>query len=205
MSCCDDERRREREIIMKPKEKQKCNCPPGQRGSRGPQGETGPQGLQGIPGPQGIQGPPGPVPQSAFRAVRDGTNASIPVVADTNVLVLYPNEQYDLINEYSTLTSTFIPATRGIYSIIASVEFSADTLDPYRVRITIRVNTINVAIDNDFFSTIGNNNVASVSTNIQLNAGDQVQVFVQSSVNGSIVSDPATTRFEATRFPSPTS
>lgn len=155
--------------------------------------------------PLPIQGSSGSTPQSAFRAVRDVTNASIPVPADTDVQVLYPNEQYDLINEHSTFTSTFIPETKGIYSIIASVQFSPVTfINPYRVQIAIRVNNTDVSRDNDFFSIIPFDNDVSVSTNIQLNAGDQVQVFVQSSVAGEIVSDPATTHFEATRFPSPT-
>ncbi|PEY30795.1 hypothetical protein CN354_24140 [Bacillus cereus] len=153
--------------------------------------------------PLPIQGPT--ELQSAFRAVRDFINDSIPVAADTDVQVLYPNEQYDLINEYSTLTSTFIPTTKGIYSIIASVGFIPVTFtNPYRVLITIRVNNTDVALDNDFFSTISFGNVVSVSTNIQLNAGDQVQVFVRSSVAGEIISDPAATHFEVTRFPSPT-
>ncbi|MEN1934211.1 hypothetical protein AAIE21_01080 [Paenibacillus sp. 102] len=152
-----------------------------------------------------IQGPPIPVPQSAFRAVRDETNAVIDVPVDTTVQVLYPNEQYDLLNEYNTFISTFIPTTRGIYSIIASVEFRPTTFPSpdYRVLIAIRVNNTQVAIDNDFFSTITNNNIASVSTNIQLNAGDVVQVFVRSTLAGIIVSEPPSTRFEATRLSSP--
>lgn len=155
--------------------------------------------------PLPIHGSSGPTLQSAFRVTRDVINPSISVPVDTDVQVFYPNEQYDLINEYSTHTSTFIPETKGIYSIIASVQFSPVTFtNPYRVRIAIRVNNTDVARDNDFFSTISFDNDVSVSTNIQLNAGDQVQVFVQSSVDGEIVSDPATTHFEATRFPFPT-
>ncbi|SCM93633.1 Uncharacterized protein BWINRASL_01620 [Bacillus mycoides] len=153
-----------------------------------------------------IPEPPRPELQSAFRAVRNETNAVIDVPAETVVQVLYPNEQYDLINEYNTFISTFIPATKGIYSIIASVEFRpAEFPSPdYRLIIAIRVNNTQVAIDNDFFSTITNNNIASVSTNTQLNAGDVVQISVRSSIAGTIISDPLSTHFEATRFPSPT-
>ncbi|MBJ7985046.1 MULTISPECIES: hypothetical protein [Bacillus] len=156
-----------------------------------------------------IPEPPKPEIQSAFRAVRNATNPNITIPANTSIQVLYPNEQYDLRNEYNTLTSTFIPATKGIYSIIASVEFIVTppptTPTDYRVLISILVNNIAVAIDNDFFNTrLGNNNIASVSTNIQLNAGDQVQIFVTSTIAGSIDSDPSSTHFEATRFPSPT-
>lgn len=139
---------------------------------------------------------------SAFRAVNTAT--SIPVPANTNVKVLYSNEQYDLANEYNTAASTFIPAKKGIYSIIASVGFIPNNVvNPYRVLLAIRVNGVDVARDNDFFSTINFRNDVTVSTNIQLNAGDIVEIFVQSSVVGSIGTEAASSRFEATRFPSP--
>ena len=90
--------------------------------------------------------PPKPEIQSAFRAVRNATNPNITIPANTSIQVLYPNEQYDLRNEYNTLTSTFIPATKGVYSIIASVEFIVTppptTPTDYRVLISILVNNI---------------------------------------------------------------
>lgn len=152
-----------------------------------------------------IQGPPIPEIQSAFRAVRNETNTTINIPANTNMQVLYPNEQYDLINEYNTFISTFIPTTKGIYSIIASVEllFNAVPVLGYDLLISIMVNNTAVASDSEDF-TRNSNNIVSVSTNIELNAGDQVQVFVTSSTSGRIASNPATTHFEATRLPSPT-
>lgn len=152
-----------------------------------------------------ISEPPRPEIQSAFRAVRNGTNEALTVIQDNPKQVLYPNQQYDLISEYDANTSNFSPAKKGIYSIIASVGFTPD--DPaeedFRVTLSIKVGTDIVASDNEFYDE-GTNNIVSVSTNIQLKAGDVVQVLVTSTVTGKILSIPASTHFEATRFPSPT-
>ncbi|MEH7466072.1 hypothetical protein V7195_06095, partial [Priestia megaterium] len=95
----------------------------------------------------------------------------------------------------------------GVYSIIATIGFSPnDQMLDYRTRIEIRVNgTTAIAIDNDFFG--GNTpfvNAVSVSTIYNLEAGDRVEVFVQSSIAGTIVTSEDGSHFEAARFPSPT-
>lgn len=67
------------------------------------------------------------------------------------------------------------------------------------------------ASDNDFYGeTFFNANAVSVNTILRLNAGDQVDVVVTSSVAGSIGlnnmnpnSSNLSTHFEAARFPSP--
>lgn len=61
-----------------------------------------------------------------------------------------------------------------------------------------------IAIDNDFFGTINFGNVVSVSTIIQLNEGDQVEVYAQSSIDGVLSTLEDGSHFEAARFPSPT-
>ncbi|WP_077703369.1 hypothetical protein [Virgibacillus dokdonensis] len=126
------------------------------------------------------------------------------VTADTILKVMYPNEQYDFGNEYNPGASTFIPNCSGIYSLIASIQFDVaeGVLEDYRVRIIIRVNGVDVARDNDFFTSIDldfDNDIA-VSTIIQLNAGDIVEVFIDSSETGDIMNEPATTRFEGAKI-----
>ena len=140
---------------------------------------------------------------SAFRAVNTSTEQIVP--ADTPVKVIFPTEQFDLANEYDPATSTFIPKTTGVYSISGEIGFFPD--DPnlnYRTRIEIRVNgTQIIAIDNDFFGGgLAFGNVVTVSTIYQLNEGDQVEVFAQSNISGTIIVSEDGSRFEAARFPS---
>ena len=139
---------------------------------------------------------------SAFRAVST-VNQNVP--ANTFVKVLFQNEQFDLANEYNPATSIFIPKTRGVYSVIGTIAFIPNNLNVnYRARVEIRVNgNPAIAIDNDFFGPINFANVVAVSSIIQLNAGDIVEVFAQSSVAGVISNVENSTHFEAARFPSP--
>lgn len=129
-----------------------------------------------------------------------------PVPANTFVKVLFQNEQFDLANEYNPATSIFIPKTRGVYSIIGTIGFFPNNSNSnYRARVEIRVNgNAAIAIDNDFFGTINFGNVVSVSTIIQLNEGDQVEVYAQSSIDGVLSISEDGSHFEAARFPSPT-
>ncbi|MFC5986884.1 C1q-like domain-containing protein [Marinicrinis lubricantis] len=139
---------------------------------------------------------------SAFRAVN--TTSAIPVAANTPVKVLFPNEQFDLANEYNPANSTFTPSRRGVYSILGTIAFNPTNPNVnYRARVEIRVNGAPaVAIDNDFFGPSNFINVVTVSTILQLQAGDRVEVFAESNTAGSIAAD-TDTRFEAARFPSP--
>lgn len=139
---------------------------------------------------------------SAFRA-RNTVDQTVP--ANTFVKVLFQNEQFDLANEYNPATSIFIPKTRGVYSVIGTIAFIPNNLNTnYRARVEIRVNgNPAIAIDNDFFGPINFANIVTVSSIIQLNAGDVVEVFAQSSVAGVISTVENSTHFEAARFPSP--
>ena len=144
---------------------------------------------------------------SAFRA-RNTVNQNVP--ANTFVKVLFQNEQFDLANEYNPVTSIFTPKTRGVYSVLGNITFSPNDFNVnYRARVEIRVNgNPAIAIDNDFFGTgVFFNNDVSVTTILQLEAGDLVEVFAESSIAGVIVQNVNgvnTVHFEAARFPSPT-
>ncbi|EJP97255.1 C1q-like domain-containing protein [Bacillus cereus] len=139
---------------------------------------------------------------SAFRAVNT-VNQNLP--DNTFVKVLFQNEQFDLANEYNPATSDFTPKTRGVYSVIGTIGFFPnDTNLNYRARVEVRVNgNAAIAIDNDFFGPINFGNVVSVSTILQLHAGDIVEIFAQSSIDGVISSTEDGSHFEAARFPSP--
>ncbi|MFH7829592.1 hypothetical protein [Bacillus luti] len=144
---------------------------------------------------------------SAFRAIN---TMNQPVSANTSVKVLFQNEQFDLANEYNPAASTFIPKTRGVYSVLGNITFSPNDITVnYRARVEIRVNgNPAIAIDNDFFGTgVFFNNDVSVTSILQLEAGDFVEVFAESSIAGVIVQNVNgfnTVHFEAARFPSPT-
>ncbi|WP_434092406.1 ABC transporter permease [Priestia megaterium] len=143
--------------------------------------------------------------ESAFRAI-NLINQTVP--ADTFVKVLYQSEQFDIANEYDPANSIFIPKTNGVYSIIATIAFSPNsTTSDYRAGIQIRVNGNSVAADNDFFGANAPfTNEVTVSTILELEAGDLVEIFAVSSVAGVIVQDGVnqnSTHFEAARFPSP--
>ncbi|GLV65622.1 hypothetical protein Bmyc01_42910 [Bacillus mycoides] len=139
---------------------------------------------------------------SAFRA-RNMLDQNVP--ANTFVKVLFQNEQFDLANEYNPAISIFIPKTRGVYSVIGKIAFAPNNTNlNYRARVEIRVNgNPAIAIDNDFFGPINFTNAVAVSSIIQLNAGDLVEVFAQSSKAGVISAAEDGAHFEAARFPSP--
>ena len=140
---------------------------------------------------------------SAFRAVNNTAQQS--VTAGTLVVpVLYPNEIFDLNNEYDPVASTFTPKQNGVYLIIASVNFFPDIIPSnYRVLISIQINGNPVVTDNDFFGEIPIGDVTSVSAILQLTAGDKVNVAAVSSANGVFLANPLAMHFEAARYPSP--
>ncbi|MFA2830804.1 hypothetical protein AB1I80_10785 [Bacillus paranthracis] len=148
------------------------------------------------------------VRESAFRAVN---NTPQDIAARTIEKVLFQTEQFDLAGEYNPNTSTFTPATDGVYLLIATASFVIEPVNRSAF-IGIRVNGVMIAAsDNDFYGeTFFNANAVSVNTILRLNAGDQVDVVVTSSVAGSIGlnnmnpnSSNLSTHFEAARFPSP--
>lgn len=143
---------------------------------------------------------------SAFRAVNSTVEQN--VTANTLVVpVLYPDEIFDLNNEYDPVTSTFTPKQDGLYSIIASVNFGpvvGGIIVPtnYRVLILILVNGNAVVADNDFFGELPIGDATSVSAILQLEAGDEVNVSALSSTNGVLFAVPLAMHFEAARLPS---
>jgi C1q domain len=140
------------------------------------------------------------IPQSAFRAVNDSFEQRI--TADTPLIpVQYPNEVFDLNNEYDPITSTFTPKQNGIYSIIASVNFGPDVIVNYRVLVMILVNGTPVVGDNDFFGEIPIGDATSVSAILQLAAGDEVNVATVSSTDGVLFVNPPAMHFQASIFP----
>ncbi|WP_257149807.1 collagen-like triple helix repeat-containing protein, partial [Bacillus cereus] len=172
--------------------------PTGASGITGPTGPTGPTGASGITGPTGPTGPTGF--ESAFRAFKS-TDQS--VTANTLSLVTFETTQFDLNGEYDGV-STFIPQQDGVYLIITTIIFSPtdDTLN-YVTEVFITVNSTLIAGDDSFFGgNTGLLNAVTVSTIVQLNAGDMVQVQAGSTIDGAIAS-PLLTNFQAARFPSP--
>ncbi len=146
---------------------------------------------------------------SGFKAFNESSEQNV-IAEDPVFPVFYPDVEFDLNNEYDPMTNTFTPKQDGMYLIIASIGFfpEDETLN-YRLVLNIRVNTIPVVSDSEFFSgvplPIGD--IVTVSGILQLNAGDDVQISLFSSVDGSIAPEPDSTRltihFEAARLPSP--
>ncbi|MDA1867333.1 hypothetical protein PDK12_02720 [Bacillus cereus] len=178
--------------------------PTGPTGITGPTGPTGATGITGPTGPTGatgITGPTGPTGfESAFRAFKS-TDQS--VTANTLSIVTFETTQFDLNGEYDGV-STFIPQQDGVYLIITTIIFSPtdDTLN-YVTEVFITVNSALIAGDDSFFGgNTGLLNAVTVSTIVQLNAGDMVQVQAGSTIDG-VIASPLLTNFQAARFPSP--
>ncbi|PFT16314.1 hypothetical protein COK83_10960, partial [Bacillus thuringiensis] len=175
--------------------------PTGITGVTGPTGPTGATGVTGPTGATGITGPTGPTGfESAFRAFKS-TDQS--VTANTLSIVTFETTQFDLNGEYDGV-STFIPQQDGVYLIITTIIFSpTDNTLNYVTEVFITVNSTLIAGDDSFFGgNTGLLNAVTVSTIVQLNAGDMVQVQAGSTIDGSIAS-PLLTNFQAARFPSP--
>ncbi|PFL02907.1 exosporium leader peptide-containing protein [Bacillus thuringiensis] len=184
--------------------------PTGPTGASGITGPTGPTGVSGITGPTGptgvtgITGPTGPTGatgfESAFRAFKSIDQS---VTANTLSIVTFETTQFDLNGEYDGV-STFIPQQDGVYLIITTIIFSPtdDTLN-YVTEVFITVNSALIAGDDSFFGgNTGLLNAVTVSTIVQLNAGDMVQVQAGSTIDG-VIASPLLTNFQAARFPSP--
>ncbi|MDP1418437.1 ABC transporter permease [Peribacillus simplex] len=163
---------------------------------------------------------------SAFRANKN-TPQLYEAAVNPSVKVLYQTEQFDLANEYNPHISTFIPTEDGVYEITAKVSFcpsksksdnssknnndncncdyckiTHSSKEGYVASISINVNGDDLDTDIDFFeksSPIG----LSVTTILQLQAGDRVQVIFSAGANGVILAEAPLTNFQAARFPSP--
>ncbi|MGX5516020.1 exosporium leader peptide-containing protein [Bacillus cereus] len=178
--------------------------PTGATGITGPTGATGITGPTGSTGVTGITGPTGPTGstgfESAFRAFKSIDQS---VTANTLSIVTFETTQFDLNGEYDGV-STFIPQQDGVYLIITTIIFrpTDDTLN-YVTEAFITVNSALIAGDDSFFGgNTGLLNAVTVSTIVQLNAGDMVQVQAGSTIDG-VIASPLLTNFQAARFPSP--
>ncbi|MCM3601025.1 hypothetical protein M3175_09805 [Robertmurraya korlensis] len=139
---------------------------------------------------------------SAFRAVNVTGPQNFPASVNPKQ-VEYPNEVFDLNDEYNPVSSTFIPKQAGVYMIIGSIGFQAAMPANYTVRILIVVGETAVVFDNDFWGeelTFGN--IASVSGILRLSAGDEVRIFANSSTDGNSIPQGTITHFEAARISS---
>ncbi len=141
----------------------------------------------------------------SFRAVNDSPQQI--EEANTFYKVLFQDEQFDNGDIYNANNSTFVPRRSGVYYVAGTVTFNAnDGTIPYRVRVELRVNGVSVAADNDFWDEIDNQfiyvNAINVSTILQLEAGDLVEVFLTSTAPGVIAENVPdfSTRFEAAKF-----
>ncbi|MFE7062882.1 hypothetical protein ACFVAD_12090 [Sutcliffiella sp. NPDC057660] len=122
----------------------------------------------------------------AFRALKLSNQ---PLTAGQSSKITYEDEQFDIGNIYNAGNSTFVPRESGIYYVAASLTFSPNLNVPYRTRADIVVNGITVQVDNDYWDQLNFLNVVHVSAVLQLEAGDLVEIFGQSSTAGTIVSD----------------
>jgi len=140
---------------------------------------------------------------SAFRASK-ATNQ--PVAANATVKVLYQNERFDLANEYNPATSTFIPATDGVYNLIATVHFRPNMLNvSYQIFVTFTINGVITGADIEFkggSAVFLNENIVETADILNLNAGDVVEVLAITTVPGQYLAGGGT-RFSASRVPSP--
>lgn len=145
--------------------------------------------------------------ESAFRAVSE---MEVNMTVLKPVKVLFENEQFDLADEYNPATSTFIPKTRGVYSIIGAITFLPSILEPYSASLEVIVNgNPSVFADNDYYANFDNYpipSVISVSGILQLEAGDTVEMKATVTTDGLLRANrdgAFTSSFEAARFPSP--
>ncbi|PEU80205.1 hypothetical protein CN394_14635, partial [Bacillus anthracis] len=160
---------------------------------------TGPTGETGATGPTGPTGATGPTPQSAFRAV----NTQSQLLGTGFTQVVFPTEQFDLNNEYNTATSTFIPAQGGVYLVQATVALSGGGPNALRLDIFVNNNTRALEVENIFAGALMINTV-TVSTILQLGAGESVNIFAVCQPSPfNTFSGLDTVHFEAARFPSP--
>ncbi|RDI37932.1 ABC transporter permease [Falsibacillus pallidus] len=125
--------------------------------------------------------------ESAFRAIN--TKAQ-PVEANQTVKVYFDREEFDLGHEYEPCPSVFEPRNDGVYLITTTVGFQPESFNEnYRARVEFRINGQPFeAADNDFWGTgVPYANAVAVTAILKLEADDTVEVFVQSSVAGSIL------------------
>ncbi|WP_145950074.1 C1q-like domain-containing protein [Paenibacillus sp. Y412MC10] len=133
---------------------------------------------------------------SAFRALASNNQSISPF---SRTIVQFANEQFDLNNEYSPSSSTFVPKQTGIYSIDSSIVFGP-TVTNQQTSISM-----NVLVNNDVVATTLKNFVptaafsVTISAILRLRPGDRVQIMFTANREGQIFLSQ-TTAFQAARF-----
>lgn len=102
-----------------------------------------------------------------------------PIVAGSSVIVNFPNEIFDLNNEYDPATLIFTPTQSGVYSICANVGLlPTNPAINHATELSIQVNGIAQVVSSNFY--IGGlpltRNSDSACTIVQLQPGDTVRV-----------------------------
>ncbi|MEN1939134.1 hypothetical protein AAIE21_27330 [Paenibacillus sp. 102] len=110
-------------------------------------------------------------------------------------------------SEYNISDSTFVPTRKGVYVITAGAAFLAKfPFDTSRtITMLIRVNDIDIVKEDHYFvpKLVGRPHAVRVSTILQLNKRDKVQVWTIISGGNMTILNNAGTSFEAARFSSP--
>lgn len=157
----------------------------------------------------GCGGPFGQPVTSVFRANRETSGPQrLPIEMInpqglyTYTQVLYPNELLDTNNEYDQVSSTFIPKQNGVYSLNASIGWTAqgETPFPFYQILEIRANGNPIAENREYGPNSFSSNIVSVSVIKDLKAGDRVTVWARSLILGDIVTNPSQTHFEGIRI-----
>ncbi|PYY25906.1 C1q-like domain-containing protein [Paenibacillus illinoisensis] len=138
---------------------------------------------------------------SAFRALASN-NQSILSLSRTKIQ--FANEQFDINNEYTPSSSTFVPKQTGIYSIDSSVVFSpAITNQLTSISMSVLVNNAVVATTLKNFVPTAAFSV-EVSAILRLRSGDRVEIIFTANREGQIflsdLGSQVSTAFQAARF-----
>lgn len=167
-------------------------------GFTGNSGNAGPAGALGATGPQGAQGPTGTFLQDNLFSVYK-TNTQVGLTPSTPVAynVIAFNDQWTITGAGTIFTA---PST-GLYRISFTVTFDVDAA-PDSIAVAAQINgnnyepswTAAAILDGDFFRTLSNSFVASLSAN------DVVRLLVGGDANDAIQGLPVNATLNAVKL-----
>nr|WP_186381800.1 hypothetical protein [Paenibacillus terrae] len=138
---------------------------------------------------------------SAFRALASNNQSIFPF---SRTKVQFANEQFDLNNEYSPSSSTFVPKQTGIYSIDSSVVFGPSVTNQ------LTSISMNVLVNNAVVATTIKNFVPTAAFSVKISAilrlrpGDRVEITFTANREGQIflseLGNQVFTAIQAARF-----
>ncbi|WP_255255343.1 ABC transporter permease [Bacillus pseudomycoides] len=141
---------------------------------------------------------------SAFRAVKAFNQNALTTQIQQ---ITYETKQFDLKDEYNISDSTFVPKRKGVYAITAGAAFLANIPfdNPRTTTMLIRVNDIDIVKEDHYFvpKLVRRPHAVRVSTILQLNKRDKVQIWTIISGGNMTILNNEGTHFEAARFSSP--